>query len=317
MLINLLVTNMCNMSCDYCYEKNSEVNQMIFGSKDKNNLVLFIKRYLPHGESLWINFHGGEPLLNFEIIKKIVFETQKICTCRFSITTNATLLTKEIASFLEAYKFFISLSIDGGEDVYNKHRKYRNNQCSFKDVINNINYLNNIENIRYRMTITPDTVENLYDSIKFIISLQAKAIVVVPDYNSLEWHENKIKCFILQLEKANREIKNIFPNVTISSPIVNKKYGECCGGEKEYTINANGDVFPCVFVCNNDKYRMGNIGCISNINRKLITDEKNKSIDKECNQCRFLHSCIAQRCIYLNSSVSHDILCRFRKAVYE
>ena len=68
MFVNLWVTTNCNFSCKYCYEGENKKND-ILQKETVDNLILHIKNELSENEDIIVEFHGGEPLLNFELIK--------------------------------------------------------------------------------------------------------------------------------------------------------------------------------------------------------------------------------------------------------
>ena len=110
-LINIWVTYECNMNCRYCYEK--EKKREYLDKKLSNKIIEFIQKYqLETG--LQINFHGGEPLLNFDIIKNLVIKVKRLYPqTKFSLTTNMLLMTKEIAAFIKKENIKLSVSLDG------------------------------------------------------------------------------------------------------------------------------------------------------------------------------------------------------------
>jgi len=113
---NFLITNnliivptlRCNLNCDYCYvDKNSKKKDMDFETVKKA-----IGYFFTHNKEKRITFYGGEPLLNLELIKKVVSYTDKL-EPTYSIYTNALKIDNEILSFLKQKKFYILFSFDG------------------------------------------------------------------------------------------------------------------------------------------------------------------------------------------------------------
>lgn len=144
------VTENCNLRCKYCifsgnYEdfrthaNNTMPLDIALKSVDKfmnyiNKWIEFSPEKLPI-----ISFYGGEPLLNYDLIKEIVKYVQsKKFNTMYSITTNGTLLNDEIIKFLVDNNFIISVSIDGDKEINDKNRVFPNNVGSFDIVFNNI-----------------------------------------------------------------------------------------------------------------------------------------------------------------------------------
>ena len=145
----------CNLKCPYCivsYVRNKNHKHVKKTKKEKiERLLKCIDRLFhnPDSDKGWIGsivFNGGEILLEWEMIKTVV-NYIKIkyprASVEFSINTNATLITEEIAKFLAKHKFeSIGISIDGYRKTHNKTRCYRDGTGSFDDVIRAINILN-------------------------------------------------------------------------------------------------------------------------------------------------------------------------------
>lgn len=146
------VTEACNFRCKYCaysdnyeYSRNHSENYMDFKIAKKAidyymSLIDEGCRYNPLRKPV-IGFYGGEPLLNFRLIKKCV-EYVKRCYenegVKYHITTNGSLLDREKADYLMDHDFVMSISIDGPEDEHNRNRLYKNGNGTFKDVMKNV-----------------------------------------------------------------------------------------------------------------------------------------------------------------------------------
>lgn len=126
----LLVHTSCNLACTYCYEVaagfHSTGSSMPAATAEK-----IIDDYFERSggrERLVITFFGGEPLLNFPVVRSSVAYAQKLAQSLgkwvgFSITTNGTLMDDEVVEFLVAHKFTVMLSIDGDPEKADIHRK--------------------------------------------------------------------------------------------------------------------------------------------------------------------------------------------------
>lgn len=101
--INLFITHKCNLNCIYCYEKPNHASFPIFKQMTSDTAfkaIDWLIRNSQDKQELSVNFFGGEPLLNFELIKKVVeyADFQQIIhnkSIKFSVTTNGLLLDKE------------------------------------------------------------------------------------------------------------------------------------------------------------------------------------------------------------------------------
>ena len=140
----LQITQNCNLRCSYCpYSQSSEkhrhhTNQNMSWETAKKAVDFYYDKSID-ADTANISFYGGEPLLQFSLMKAVVayskkkFEGKK---CVFSITTNATLLTKEIADFLITNEFRLAISLDGDKESNDRNRKFVSQKGSvFEKVI--------------------------------------------------------------------------------------------------------------------------------------------------------------------------------------
>ena len=150
--LTLCITEDCNFRCNYCvysdvYEhtRNHSSKYMDFTTAKKAidyyfSLLKDGKRYHPLRKPA-ISFYGGEPLLNFETIKKCIeyiHSRYRRYDVLYNMTTNGSLLDKEKADWLIKHDFSISISLDGPEEEHNRNRLYRNKKGTFRDVMKNI-----------------------------------------------------------------------------------------------------------------------------------------------------------------------------------
>lgn len=216
------VTERCNLACYYCcygklYNSHKELKKL------KNINIedcLFMLDHLLRMQSslfnhsikneVYISFYGGEPLVNFDAIQKIVTYVQKYSSeyleIKFSMTTNGTLLRKYI-DFLFKYNFRISISIDGNKDN-NSYRLFKNGRPSFYIVYRNIIYIKE----RY-----PDFFQ---DNVNFISVLHNRTnyVEVCEFFN--KW--NKVPVFIpLHKDGINLKRQKEFDSIA-ASPVSSK-----------------------------------------------------------------------------------------------
>lgn len=138
-----VVTNACNMGCVYCQAQNGKriPNGMMTVETAKKAVDIALSS--PE-KCLSFEFQGGEPLMNFETIRFIVEyakEKAKNKRIEFNLVTNLTLLTDEIAKFIQENNIGVSISVDGHEELHNKNRSYRTNGGTYADVLKGISKL--------------------------------------------------------------------------------------------------------------------------------------------------------------------------------
>lgn len=126
--LHLFVVSLrCDHSCPYCQVSRQSENKAAFDmTEDTADRALKIVFRSPN-PAIKIEFQGGEPLLNFDLIRYVVLKAKKINEIekrdlQFVITTTLSLITDEILDFCKDHKIFLSSSLDGPEDLHNKNR---------------------------------------------------------------------------------------------------------------------------------------------------------------------------------------------------
>lgn len=161
----LNVSQTCNLSCRYCYGNNGTYSSDIpFMSLETAKAAIdFLIRGSVDRKTYEIIFFGGEPLLNFQLIKGVVglckqIELRKGGKFKFSITTNATVIDDEMIDFFKANQFGIMVSFDGDKNFHDKNRPFKGGHGSFDVVSRNIKLLASHFPIIGRVTLVRDMV---------------------------------------------------------------------------------------------------------------------------------------------------------------
>ena len=165
------LTEECNFSCTYCFQHASSFLEQPRG---KMNSVIAekISTVIKNFPGNRVHFFGGEPFLNFSILKRIVQNTSD-CTKSFSATTNLSITNSQILEFIEEYEIELFVSIDGNRNSHNIGRKFKNGTNSFDIVHNNLKALLNMiskEKIKIFKTLTEENYMNFYEDFLFLSS---------------------------------------------------------------------------------------------------------------------------------------------------
>lgn len=280
--ICLHVAHDCNMICTYCFGEQGT----FAGSKCLMSLEVGIKAidYLIANSgsrrNLEIDFFGGEPLMNFEVVKKLVDygrEQEKLFNknIRFTITTNGLLLDDEKTEYINQTMDNVILSIDGRPEVNDNMRKTVNGSPTY-DVItkNYLDFVNKREGLYYvRGTFTRNNLDFAKD-IEHLVNLGFSNVSVEPVVTDLkqpyalqETDRDKIfeeydRLTDLYMEKMSKgEAFDFFHfNVELEQgPCIVKRLSGCGAGTEYLAISPEGDIYPChQFVGNKDFY-IGNL----------------------------------------------------------
>jgi len=241
--LTFILTDDCNFQCKYCYKAKS--NNFL----DHATAVDALHFFWPFlNNKAFISFYGGEPLLAFSLIKKIVHLVEnknkkfnKVID--FSLSTNGSLIDDNIISFFSDHKFRVGLSFDGL--AQDKQRK----KGSFQELIPIIRKLS--ENPKIELLInsvfTPNTIQYFSKSIELLLNLKVPSI-----RGSLSflrpWDEKAISRYKDELVKTREFILPIYRK-TGTIPIVNfsqKPQIACCpAGSDRLCISTNGEIWGC------------------------------------------------------------------------
>lgn len=318
----LQVTQECNFLCRYCVFAGSGIIERTHSNKimlydTAISAINFLYKHSVDNKSVIISFYGGEPLLNFDLIKQCIEYSKqkfKIKKCDFSITTNGSLLTKEKAEFFVNNDVMIFVSLDGPMAVQDMNRRFLSNgNGTFNIVYNNLKYIKDLYPDYYHASINYIPVvsssSNL-DEIKsfFITELGATS-------NNIRFSKLNLSGLSLLLdenisinENNKSDDKSVLNNKKYDSFLetYNKKHsipstyhhsGPCIPGSKKLFVTTNGDFLPCEKV--NERYDINKIGDIySGFNYDNIYNMINigRLLGEMCRECwciRYCATCIA------------------------
>ena len=135
-----VVTTACNMNCVYCQANNGTNPSHVFMNEETAERAVDIALQTPE-PSLSFEFQGGEPLLNFKIIKHIIEYAEQHKgnhLISYNVVSNLTLLTDDMLAFFVANKVGISTSLDGFEALHNKNRPFLDGAGTYSSVVKGI-----------------------------------------------------------------------------------------------------------------------------------------------------------------------------------
>lgn len=302
--LGFCITDNCNFKCSYCikdkcasWQKNITKNILKWGIAKKRLDEFFEIILRNKTKSITIAFGGGEPLLQFCLIKKIVNYTNlkiaKKIKINFDITTNGSLINKEVAEFLFLNKFNIGVSLDGFKSANDLTRKYTNNLGTFDDVLVGLKLLTekiNKRKITISVVVSSKNIALIKnDFLKFIKEMGIKKVCIEPDIVHLincEYKEliKKIVNLYRYGTKIGLEIKGhwkkAFKNILSKKPIA-----ACLPFSGEaVTIDTFGKIKPCIY--SNDYILTGKLKNIFSKKNYLNFLEKMWVGNiKECKDC--------------------------------
>lgn len=185
-LIYINLSNQCNLCCDYCLVESNKKNAYL-EKRSFDNFYEKLEKYIEKNK-LQVKFilYGGEPTLAMPILKYVVDKVSKINSATIGIVTNGTLLTEDVINYLKSQRIYINISLDGPQELNDKHRKFIRKANSVYDAtftslsILKEKYLEDLYAIS--LTITPEVLECKEDVFKWLKEVKVNNVV----YNILK-----------------------------------------------------------------------------------------------------------------------------------
>lgn len=332
--ITLQVTQNCNFRCSYCpYTDNNGSNrlhtQKTMSLETAYKAIDFLHTHSMDANDISIGFYGGEPLLVFPLIQRIMEYAKKNFLGKkltFQLTTNATLLTPEILEYFENNNINLTISLDGPKTVNDVHRVFALNNKSVFDVVEqklqiiiekypklklrtNINMvmdpslsydkydeIYNDECIAEKYYITPQIVDSSDLNKEYAAS--EDFVAHIQYFNFIEMLlQNKL----LKREEIHKHVSTMF---AISKANTFKAFkmpeidtvgypaGPCRPGYNKMFVNVDGDILLCEKVSeNNNAMCIGNIYSGINIEKCIELMKIPLLTEEECKSCWCFRLC--------------------------
>ena len=309
---NIWVTNECNYNCLYCYEENKK-HESNMNQETANRVVEYIFECCREKniDAVWMNFHGGEPMLNREQIKYIIncFRERKGTLKLYtSMTTNCSIYDNEMTEYISE----LTVSIDGDRESHDKNRILRDGSGTYDLSIQNAQkYLMDKGSVRLRMVVTPNNVSELCNNVMHLYKLGFREIIPGIDYYDENWTEELFDEVLFQFQKLQKhrekkQIKDV--RIGILDDTVKEK-GKCVVGCDGYQISSDGKLYPCLLVADNPYYCIGDI--YSGLDYKAINkiNKINQKDVEQCADCGNYKYCITSRCLFLNEQLTGSCFC--------
>ena len=345
----VFVTQKCNHRCIYCYGGDGEYGDP--GIMDEETGFKTLEwLWAQRGDltSMAISFFGGEPLLNFQLVRKMVAHARKLeegskTRFKFTLATNAALLDDSMPAFMQANDFYALVGFDGPKKIQDRNRPLRNGGSSYEAVIPRIKKL--IKTFPNRVTLRstiwkkgdiPDVVREMRSLNPHIFQTQVASPGGHQGRDAPEPTADgrdvvaAVGQMIPEFLKAVHE-KDL---VTLSSltkwlsfngmlGVIARRFkrtGSCGVGAQTVSVSSRGIIYPCHRFVGHDHYAIGNIAT-GELNRAIYLDPPLLT-SPQCNVCWAKHLCNGG-CIYDHLArtgkrfTPHEGFCRMTKALFE
>ncbi|MCL2153504.1 MAG: Cys-rich peptide radical SAM maturase CcpM [Oscillospiraceae bacterium] len=331
--LTLQVTQQCNLRCGYCAYSGIYQGQRTHSNKRMSLETAFkaIDFFLERNGELSevvIGFYGGEPLLEFELIKECVDYAKSMVEgkrIRFNMTTNGTLLSDDVVDYLSENDFDLSISLDGSKTEHDTNRKFANGDGSFDLIISNVRriadrYPEFVSKLSFLTTINPhididctleyfNTDEFFNDKTIIFNSMNEKSykgeISYDRNYYMIRNYEYIKMLFSLVgkldsnhvsplVNRAKDAIRRRQESIDSRIPlgITAHPGGPCLAGVMRLFVRADGTLFPCERVSEmKDFFVIGTLDKGIDVDKIVHIMNIGKITETECKNCWGLRQC--------------------------
>jgi uncharacterized protein len=311
----LIMATDCNLRCKYCFAEGGNYNhpRKLMSSAVAKKAIDFLVDN--SGKQVEVSFFGGEPLLNFEVIKQTVDYAENVGTksgkkFSFNITTNATLLNSEIMDFLFAHDFSYVISIDGPEEVNDLLRVFPNGSGTYDLIVSKLKeFIRRHPSVKEKITLrgtftsqTSDITRSLYH-LKQLgfkdISLEAVATederfqINGNNLNHILREYDRTAKGYLETIKSGEELRffhmhQLFFQVAQGT----QRVTQCGAGSGYLAVDPDGAIYPCHRLVGDFEFIMGNV-FEGTLNPKIVKMFKCATVNdkQDCRECWARYIC--------------------------
>ncbi len=339
----LHVAHDCNLRCKYCFGDTGEYKggRCLMSSEVGKKAIDFVIKNSANRHNIEIDYFGGEPLMNFEVVKEITDYAREQGkkhnkNFRFTITTNGILLDDEIQEYINKNMSNVVLSLDGEKETNDKMRPTVNGKGSYDIIVPKFKAMaksRNQDNYYVRGTFTAYNTDFAKDVIHLAdLGFKQTSVepVVAPYEEDYALREEHIQTVFKEYEKLAEEyVKrwregnwfNFFHFMIDldQGPCAIKRLSGCGAGHEYLAISPQGDIYPCHQFVGNADYKMGNVfdGEI-NGDIKNIFEKSNVYTKKKCENCFAKFYCsggCSANAVNFNGDINkpYELACEFEK----
>lgn len=306
----LNVAHTCNLSCEYCFAKGGKYSgpDAIMSKEIARSAIDFLLENSGSHYNLDIDFFGGEPLLNFDVVKDTVAyakskEEEYKKHFNFTLTTNGLLLDDEVIDYLNENMKNVVLSLDGRKEKHDQFRKTLNGKGSYDAVVPKFqNFVKKRGDKEYYMrgTFTANNLDFTKDlqnyidlgftrtSLEPVVGKQDEAYALKDEHLEKIYSEYE-KLADMLMEKIDKNEEFIFYHYMIdleNGPCVHKRISGCGSGTEYMAVTPTGELYPCHQFVGNPDFVIGNLKD-GIVNKDLVNEFKtcNCYSKEECRAC--------------------------------
>lgn len=339
----LHIAHDCNLACQYCFAEEGEYHgrRALMSFEVGKKALAFLIANSGNRRNLEVDFFGGEPLMNWEVVKQLVEygrskEKEYNKNFRFTMTTNGVLLNDEIMDYCNREMSNVVLSLDGRKEVNDKMRPFRGGKGSFDLIVPKFQKFAEMRGDRdyyVRGTFTRHNLDFSKDVTEFadlgFRSMSIEPVVAKPEEEYaireedlpqiMEEYDHLAEEYIKR-KKEGRGFNFFHFNIDLNQgPCVAKRLSGCGSGTEYLAVTPWGDLYPCHQFVGQEEFLLGNVD--TGVTNERIRDEFklcNVYAKDKCRDCfaRFYCSggCAANSYNFHGSITdAYDIGCAMQK----
>ena len=279
----LHIAHDCNLACQYCFAEEGEYHgrRALMSFEVGKKALDFLIANSGNRRNLEVDFFGGEPLMNWQVVKDLVEygrEQEKLHDkkFRFTLTTNGVLLNDEVMEFCNREMGNVVLSIDGRKEVHDKMRPFRKGAGSYDLIVPKFQqFAESRHQDKYyvRGTFTHYNLD-FSEDVLHLADLGFKQISVEPvvaepkepyaireeDLPKLFEEYDKLAVEMIRRHKSGEDFNFFHFMIDLEGgPCVAKRLSGCGSGTEYLAVTPWGDFYPCHQFVGNEKFLLGNV----------------------------------------------------------
>ncbi len=304
------IAHTCNLNCSYCFASQGKYHgdRAMMSFEVGKQAFDFLIANSGTRKNLEVDFFGGEPLMNFDVVKELVAYARSIekehgKNFRFTLTTNGVLIDDDVIDFANKEMSNVVLSLDGRKEVHDRFRVDYNGKGSWEKIVPKFQKLVEAregKNYYMRGTFThhnPDFLEDIKEMLSLgFKELSMEPVVCAEDDPSaltkedlpvvMEQYEELAE---LMLKKHREGDGFTFYHYMIDlkgGPCIYKRISGCGSGMEYMAVTPWGDLYPCHQFVGEEKYRLGDVWKgVTNTDIQNEFAECNVYTREECRSC--------------------------------
>lgn len=306
----LHIAHSCNLNCSYCFASQGKYHgeRALMSYEVGKQALDFLVANSGTRRNLEVDFFGGEPLINFDVVKKLVayarsIEKEHNKNFRFTLTTNGMLIDDDVIEFANKEMSNVVLSLDGRKEVHDRFRVDYAGNGSYDKIVPLFQKLVNAregKNYYMRGTFTHHNPDFLND-IKAMLDLgftelSMEPVVCAPDDPSALTEEDlpvvlkqyeELAELLIERRKQGKPFTFYHYMIDLKGgPCIYKRISGCGSGTEYMAVTPWGDLYPCHQFVGEEKFKLGNVyDGVTNTNVQNEFASTNVYTRPECRDC--------------------------------